>query len=181
MLGKKCLHFTSCVHTNMHNNFHVILYDNSCQKITEKITIALKLKIIKCIDRNSQDFLICYSVFLSPQLSLHMTKQPMIKGYWVPLYYAISTHCFGSMAEKFPTVFTSCSIQKKTQINQIFYTNNILQRNHFKFLADTLYFPAHKYNAGCLQHWVSHQQRHTQLLWATWGCHEYVGTGKVVK
>lgn len=75
-----------------------------------------------------------------------MTKQPMIKGYWVPLYYAISTHCFGSMAEKFPTVFTSCSIQKKTQINQIFYTNNILQRNHFKFLADTLYFPAHKYN-----------------------------------
>lgn len=143
----------------MCNNFHVILYHNSCKKITERILIALKL--IQCIDKNSQDFLFCYRVFLSPQLSLHMTKQPMIKGYWVPLYYAISTHCFGSMAEKFPTVFTSCSIQKKTQINQIFYTNNILQRNHFNLLADTLYFPAHKYNTVCLQCWVSHQQRHT--------------------
>ena len=92
-----------------------------------------------------------------------MTKQPMIKGYWVPLYYAISTHCFGSMTEKFPTVFTSYSIQKETQINQILYTNNILQRSHFNFLSDTLYFLAHKYNRVCLQWSVSHEQRHTQL------------------
>lgn len=92
-----------------------------------------------------------------------MTKQPMIKGYWVPLYYAISTHCFGSMTAKFPTVFTSCSIQKETQINQIFYTNNVLQRSHFNFLSDTLYFPAHKYSTGCTQCSLSHEQGHTQL------------------
>lgn len=164
----------------MHNNFHVILYHNSCKKITENIIIALKLKIIKCIDRQSQDFLFCYSVFLSPQLSLHMTKQPMIKGYWVPLYYAISTHCFGSMAEKFPTVFTSCNIQKKTQINQIFYTNNILQRNHFNFLADTLYFPAHKYNSVLTVLGKPSAEAHTVSL-SHLGCHEYMGTGKVVK
>lgn len=181
MLWKKNVYILLHAYTNMHNNFHVILYHNSFKKITDKIMIALIQKIIRCIDRHSQDFLFCYGVFLSPQLSLHMTKQPMIKGYWVPLYYAISTHCFGSMAEKFPTVFTSCSIQKKTQINQIFYTNNILQRNHFNFLADTLYFPAHKYNTVCLQCWVSHQQRHTHLPWATWGCHECMGTGKEVK
>lgn len=74
-LEKKNAYISLHVYTNKHNNFHVILYDNSCQKITEKITIALKLKIVKCIDRNSQDLLFCYC-----DISLPSVKPPHDKA-----------------------------------------------------------------------------------------------------
>lgn len=67
MLGKNA-YISLHLYTNMHNNFHVILYVTyiiiHAKQVTEKIMIALKPKIIKCIDRNLQAFVLLQCISL---------------------------------------------------------------------------------------------------------------------